>query len=209
MKKIKLLVLLSCMITFSGCKDFLELEPPTQIPNESAIKTAKDLETVLNGMYDRMQGSNVCGGNASGYSDLIADDALVNISGLSNFGTNEIYFGNTSVQIGPLRDMWRSSYAAINSANNIIYAIENNTVSDPLLTDVMRSKMKAQALFARAFLHLQLCHFWALPYNISNIGANTQDGIVLRTEPTLTGPEGTPKARATVEEVYKLSLIHI
>lgn len=202
MKKIHFLLLLPCLIALSGCNDFLELEPPTQIPNETAIQTAKDLETVLNGMYDRMQGGNVCGGNASGYSDLIADDALVNTSGLSNFGTNEIYFGNTSVQIGALRDMWRSSYAAINSANNIIYAIENNTVNDPLLTDATRNKMKAQALFARAFLHLQLCHFWALPYDLNKSGSNNQDGIVLRTEPTLNGPEGTAKPRSSVEEVY-------
>jgi hypothetical protein len=43
---------------------------------------------------------------------------------------------------------------------------------------------------------------FALPYNVDSKGGNTQAGIVLRSEPTLNGPAGLSKARATVEESY-------
>lgn len=189
------------LATLSSCEKFLDLEPPTLIPNETAITTVKDLDIVLNGMYDGLQSGNVLGGNAIGYMDLMADDALVQESKLNPFGTQEIYNGNTSVQIGALRDMWRESYGVINRANNIIAAVDGGKINEPGF-DGKKGLYKGQALFARAICHFQLLQFWALPYDVSNRGSNTQSGIVIRTEPTLSGPEGLSKPRASVEECY-------
>jgi|688.fasta_scaffold27896_4 hypothetical protein len=189
------------MVGLSSCEKFLDLNPPTEIPNESAITTAKDLDIVLNGMYDGLQSGNVLGGNAIGYMDLLADDANVQENRLSPFGTQEIYSGNTSVQIGALRDMWRDSYSTINRANNIIAAVDGGKITDPGFENT-KGLYKGQALFARAICHFQLLQFWALPYDVSKIGSNTQAGVVLRTEPTLSGPQGLAKARSSVEDCY-------
>jgi starch-binding outer membrane protein, SusD/RagB family len=185
----------------SSCAKFLDLEPPTLIPNETAITTTKDLDIVLNGMYDGLQSGNVLGGNAIGYMDLLADDASVQENRLNPFGTQEIYNGTTSVQIGALRDMWRDSYSVINRANNIIAAVDGGKITDQGF-ESRKSYYKGQALFVRAICHFQLLQLWALPYDVNNIGNNNHAGVVLRTEPTLTGPNGLAKPRATVEECY-------
>ena len=198
---LKYFPLLLSMTVLSSCEKFLDLEPPTLIPNETAITTAKDLDIVLNGMYDGLQSGNVLGGNAIGYMDLLADDATVQEARLSPFGTQEIYNGNTSVQIGALRDMWRESYGVINRANNIIAAVDGGKITEPGF-EGRKGLYKGQALFARAICHFQLLQLWALPYDVNNPGNNTQPGVIIRTEPTLSGPQGLSKQRASVEECY-------
>jgi hypothetical protein len=72
---------------FSACKKFLTPEPAQLLLNDSAIKSVKDLQSVLNGAYDGLQNGNVLGGNMTGYADLISDDFDVREGvTLNNFG---------------------------------------------------------------------------------------------------------------------------
>jgi hypothetical protein len=123
---------------------------------------------------------------------------------LGAFGTNEIYNGNTSVQIGALRDMWRDCYSTINRANNIINIIDNGNKLSGAEYESKKNKIKAQAQFIRAVIHYELLRFWALPYDASKSGTNTQPGVVIRTKPTLSidSLDSYKKQRASVEEVY-------
>ena len=75
------------LMYFSACKKFLTPEPAQLLLNDSAIKSVKDLQSVLNGAYDGLQNGNVLGGNMTGYADLISDDFDVREGvTLNNFG---------------------------------------------------------------------------------------------------------------------------
>jgi hypothetical protein len=68
-KIITLSIIISCA-GFVGlsCKKILDLKPETQIENGNVINTLKDLEIVLTGAYDGLQGAKVLGGNMIFYS---------------------------------------------------------------------------------------------------------------------------------------------
>jgi hypothetical protein len=197
---IKVYVLLLAA-TLTSCENFLETTPPNLIPSDKAITTAGDIESVLNGAYDGFQSSSVAGGNYIGFSDLMANDATAIPNKLNPFGTKEIYEGNTSVQIGDLRSMWRDGYSVINRVNNVIAAIDGGKISGPEIERI-KDRARGESYFLRAYVMFHLVQFWALPYDVNKAGANTQPGIVLRTQPTLDGPDGLAQPRATVEEVY-------
>ena len=209
MKKIinKILVLTSYILiltSFYSCKKALDIEQKMNLENEKAITSAKDLEAVIVGAYDGLQSGNVFAGNMLVYSELLGDDAVVTESKLNNFGTKEIYFRATTVQINPLRDMWRDCYSTINRVNNVVYYLDNNLIKSADLTFENSSQFKGEALFIRATIHFEMMKFWALPYDVDKQGNNTQPGIPYRTLPTLSGFADLAMARKTVEEVYSL-----
>lgn len=197
-----LLIALTLTSLFS-CKKFLEIKPDQQLINDSAMTTVKDLKAVLDGAYDGLQSSNVAGGDVTAFSDLMADDFEVLTNKLSNFGTSEIYNGQTSVQINALRDMWKQNYSVINRVNNVIRTIDNGSIKGTEY-DNNKNNFKGESLFIRAYCHFNLLQLFALPYDVSNRGGNVQAGILIRTEPTLNGPEGLSKARSSVEESYNI-----
>jgi hypothetical protein len=200
---IKIFSLFSIIISLSACQKFLDIKPEQQLINDSAMTTERDLKAVLEGAYDGLQSSSVAGGDLTAFGDLMADDFDVLPNRLSNFGTSEIYNGQTSVQIGALSEMWKQHYSVINRANNVIRTIDLGSITGPEFNK-NKNVYKAEALFMRAYCHYNLLQVFALPYNINNKGGNTQPGVVLRTQPTLNGPNGLSKARATVEECYAL-----
>ncbi|MCC6251758.1 MAG: RagB/SusD family nutrient uptake outer membrane protein [Bacteroidia bacterium] len=203
MKKIaQFLIILVLGLSMFSCKKFLEIKPQQALINDSAMTTVKDLYAVLNGAYDGLQSNSVAGGDVSAFSDLMSDDFDVLPGRLNNFGTSEIYNGQTSVQIGALSEMWRQHYGVINRVNNVISVIDKNIISGPEF-DAVKDIYKGEALFIRAYCNYNLLQMFALPYNVGTPGNNNQLGIVLRTEPTLNGPDGLSKARSTVEECYK------
>ncbi len=198
---IKIFILFLISTSVFSCKKFLDIKPDQQLINDSAMTTIKDLKAVLDGAYDGLQSSSVAGGDLTAFGDLMSDDFDVLPNRLGNFGTSEIYNGQTSVQIGALSEMWKQSYGVINRVNNVIKTIDNGTITGPEF-ESNKNIFKGECLFIRAYCHYNLLQLFALPYNVDNKGGNTQPGIVLRTEPTLNGPAGLSKARATVEESY-------
>lgn len=198
---IQSIIFLLVITSLFSCKKFLDIKPDQALINDSAMTTEKDLKAVLDGAYDGLQSASVAGGDLTAFSDLMSDDFDVLPNRLGNFGTSEIYNGQTSVQIGALSEMWKQSYGVINRVNNVLNTINQGTITGQ---DYERNKniYKGECLFIRAYCHFNLLQVFALPYDVNKIGANVQPGIVLRTEPTLNGPEGLEKARSTVEESY-------
>lgn len=213
MKKILLNIsLLTALLLGGSCEKMIEVEPVTIIPNELSIESVRDLEAVRNGLYDQLQSGNVLGGNSTSYAELLAQDAQVdeaNPEVAQPFRLLEIYKNITSVQITALRDMWRDTYYTINIANIVLYALDDpaseynqRLKADPNFTELIASRYRGEALLIRGMLHFELMRLWSAPYDINNAGNNTQAGVVLRTSPTLTGPEGLSKQRSSVEECY-------
>ncbi|MDP6909278.1 MAG: RagB/SusD family nutrient uptake outer membrane protein, partial [Flavobacteriales bacterium] len=167
MKKISLI--LSLTIIFGSCEKLLVVDPVTDIPADQAIQTVQDLENLANSMYNGLQGGSLYGGNFQLYADLLAEDTQVDEGQLSPFGTLEIYQRATTIQIGTLRSTWREAYKVINRANNIIRVVDENLLTGTEF-DQKKGRLKAEALFARALCHFELCRFWAQPYDVNAQG---------------------------------------
>lgn len=186
---------------FSSCEKLLETELNDRIPNDMAINSTRDLQLVLNGAYDALQSGSVLGGNPVIYSELLADETKIgNEQKLNRFGKYEIYTMTTSPQITEIASFWSSAYSAINRANNVIYAIDNELVSDSDF-EKYKDQLKGEALFIRAVCHFELVRFFARPYNVNTPGANSQNGIPYRKSPSIS-PDSLDLARASVEDVY-------
>ena len=198
---IKTISLFLVFTSLFSCKKFLDIKPEQQLINDSAMTTIKDLKAVLDGAYDGLQSASVAGGDVTAFSDLMSDDFDVLPNKLGNFGTSEIYNGQTSVQIGALSEIWKQSYGVINRVNNVIKTIDSGTIKGEEFEN-NKNIFKGECLFIRAYCNYNLLQLFALPYNVDSKGGNTQAGIVLRSEPTLNGPAGLSKARASVEESY-------
>ncbi|HOZ29743.1 MAG TPA: RagB/SusD family nutrient uptake outer membrane protein [Bacteroidales bacterium] len=200
-KSKKIAVYLFVIIALSSCEKLLEIDLNDRIPNDSAITSTRDLQLVLNGAYDGLQSGSLLGGNPVIYADLLADDAIIgNEQKLNRFGKYEIYSMTTSPQITEIADLWSSAYSAINRANNVIYAIDNNLVDDSDF-ELYKDKLKGEALFIRAVAHFELVRFFAKPYDVDNIGNNTQLGIPYRLLPSFL-PDSLNAPRESVEVVY-------
>ena len=189
------------LIVFSSCEKLLDTDLNDRIPNNMAINSTRDLQLILNGAYDGLQSGSVLGGNPAIYADLLADDAIIgNEQKLNRFGKYEIYSMTTSPQINEIASFWGTAYSAINRANNVIYAIDNNLVDDSDFA-IYKDQLKGEALFIRAVCHFELVRFFAKPYNSQNIGGNSQMGIPYRLLPS-TLPDSLDMERSSVEAVY-------
>jgi len=207
MKKVNIIIQLTIIlaiitIALSSCEKLLETDLNDRIPNDVAINSTRDLQLVLNGAYDGLQSGSMLGGNPIIYADLLADEGIIgNEQKLNRFGKYEIYSMTTSPQITEIASFWSTGYSAINRANNVIYAIDNELVDDADF-DIYKDQLKGEALFIRAVCHFEMVRFFAKPYNVNNPGANTQPGIPYRMNPS-TDPDSLNLARNTVEEVYE------
>jgi tetratricopeptide (TPR) repeat protein len=206
MKKIIFLSLL----VFSGflatsCKKFLSPQPEQLLLSDSAITSVNDVNVLLISAYDALQSGNVLGGMMNVYGEMMSDDSRMNENRLTPFGTQEIYNGTTSIQIGSLRDMWRDCYTAVSRANYVLDAIDNNPAvqNDPTYAR-NNNRIRGEALFIRAVVHFELMRFWSMPYNTSNPGENSADqsGVILRTKPVKKLSDDYKQKRATIEECY-------
>ncbi|MDD3859517.1 MAG: RagB/SusD family nutrient uptake outer membrane protein [Bacteroidales bacterium] len=200
-KSKKIVVYLFVIIAFTSCEKLLEIDLNDRIPNDSAITSTRDLQLVLNGAYDGLQSGSLLGGNPVIYAELLADDAIIgNEQKLNRFGKYEIYSMTTSPQITEIASFWSAAYSAINRANNVIYAIDNNLVDDSDF-ELYKDKLKGEALFIRAAAHFELVRFFAKAYDVDNKGNNTQLGIPYRLLPSFL-PDSLNAPRETVEVVY-------
>ncbi len=196
-----LLVIAITTLAFSSCEKLLETDLNDRIPNDMAINSTRDIQLVLNGAYDGLQSGYVLGGNPVIYADLLSDDTKIgNEQKLNRFGKYEIYNMTSSPQINEIAGFWRDAYSAINRANNVIYAIDNELVDDADFKNY-KDQLKGEALFIRAVCHFELVRFFAKPYNVNQPDGNMQLGVPYRVMPS-TNPDSLNLERATVEQVY-------
>ncbi|MFT4681077.1 MAG: hypothetical protein ACI9YU_000914 [Flavobacteriales bacterium] len=195
----------SLLLSTVGCKDFLDLDPVSQIPGDMAITSERDLQNLVVSMYNGIQSGSLYGSDLQLYGDLMVDDTQVEESQLSNFGTREIYQRASSIQLGLLRSTWSTAYRQINAANTVIRTIDHNVLGEALAPN-KKDQFRAEALFIRAFCHFELVRFWALPYNVDARGSNDQMGIPYRTEATVSLDQDFNLARHSVEQVYRMAL---
>lgn len=163
-KYISVLIVTITLLTTS-CKDFLELEPTTEVTELDFFRDAENALLAVNAMYDPLGygESSILGPGGHSYEfiigDICSDDAekgstdsdQIGISQLKNFTANG---GNTNINI-----LWSKHYVAIARANLVL-----RNLPDSPLSESLKSEFEGEAKFIRAYSYFVLVKiFGAVP----------------------------------------------
>ncbi|WP_412466073.1 RagB/SusD family nutrient uptake outer membrane protein [Pedobacter sp. KLB.chiD] len=182
------------LLSLSGCKKQLEIDPKQNIDANVALNTTADVQNALIGAYTFMATGDLYGNNLVFIPDLYASDNYLTWRGTfttyRNISSKTIVADNADV-----RRTWTTAYSAINTANIVLSAL--NVVNDANTKSVIEGK----ALFIRGIMHFELVRLFGLPYDVS--GSNTNLGVPIMTKAVKTIDNVTNSvARNTVAEVY-------
>lgn len=184
MKKIVLFFIAGMTLSLASCKkDFLDLSPYDQVPQDQAITDEAGMAAAVNGMYAQLRSLNLYGRSLPLYGDVMADNAFISTTNSNRYLAEFNYtFISTNANSSAT---WASAYNAILRANNIINSDISSTNSNQL---------KGEALTVRALMYFNLVNWFAKPYTVDP----NADGVPL----VLTYDALLKPSRAKVSEVY-------
>lgn len=193
MKILKLLLFAGVLLTLAGCKKFLAEEPLRQ----TSIRTADQLEALINNATQfAADGSDGTNGSA-GYS---TDDTEIPLDAFKNYPSGKwsidnlyYYTFKTDEIIGLSSDpIWNGEYNKIFTANLVLFNLDKVTGDDAL-----KSELRADAHFIRAYAYWVLVNHFCLPYTTAN---KDVAGLGLPLKQTIDYKE--PFDRATLKQTY-------
>lgn len=150
--------LISLLITSCG-DDFLNTKPNGSVITEDALRTEKDIDNAVNGLYDLLSSSGYYGGTMFFYGDMKGDD--IQSSYNSGRNCNRCYLfdhRSTSLNAGYL---WGRPFYTIRNAWNIINAIDDGKVEGK--SEQLKS-LKGEALAILALCQFDLTRCFGYPY---------------------------------------------
>jgi len=168
-------------LVLAGCHDFLNLDPPTELPNDRAITTVSGARAALAGAYAAMQSGSYYGGDYLNYNDLYSDNALHTgtFTDYADAGANNLRADNEAI-----RGIWDAIYDAIKRDNLLIQKVPGVPNLDP----VERDQILGEAYCLRALHYHNLVRVFG--------------GVPLRLIPVTDPSEAGSITRSTVTEVY-------
>ena len=184
MKKLVLYIVAGTLLGLSSCKkDFLDLSPYDQVPQDVAIVDEAGMVAAVNGLYSQLRNASLYGRSLPLIGDLMADNVFISTTNSNRYlpEFNYTYISTNAFITGT----WGEAYKAILRANNIINADVTSTNS---------AQLKGEALTMRALMYFNLVNYFAKAYTVDP----NADGVplILTYDPMLK-PE-----RASVSEVY-------
>ena len=143
-------LLIVSLITFVGCKKFLDLEPPYAQDAENYFQNQSDYELALVGAYDLLQASflSVWIGEIASDNTIAGGESVTDTEGLHQI--DDMNHGGVNNE---LRSVFRWNYAGVTRAN---YILENKDNIDFPGKDVIIG----EARFLRAFYYFELVKFF-------------------------------------------------
>ncbi|NNF35919.1 MAG: RagB/SusD family nutrient uptake outer membrane protein [Saprospiraceae bacterium] len=192
MKKILYISFLTLFL-LSCSEDFLELSPSGALPEEDAIQSLSDMETLLLGAYSQLQNSDYYGRYFILVPDVMSDDVKQNSS--ANRAKEWAEYSGTDLDFIS-EEIWTEVYEAINRFNIII----NAEVDLPPEVSDEADQIIGEAMALRGLAHFDICRIYAQHYGFTP-GAS-HPGIPIVTQFDETAEPG----RSTVAEVYAAAI---
>lgn len=186
----KILLLLCVLILFSGCENFLNINPDSEVVNDDMFNTAEGVEDALYGVYMSMVKEDMYGGKMS----VLIPEILA-----QNFTTVEYYLSYLSrlelsgtFARSSVKPLWQSSYLVISYLNNIVDNLEHKSEKDFPYYKLYRG----EALGLRAAIHFDILRLFAV-----HIGS-TDENAKKKAIPYVTKYTFKVTPFSSVEEVY-------
>jgi hypothetical protein len=161
-----ILVLVTIILSITGCKKFVEVDPPVTSTNEENVFTDdSNAAAVLTGIFATMSNTSLSF-SLSVFADLSADNlTLYDLSNVSYL----LYYRNSlladeSKTFGTIY-FWNLFYPIIYSSNNAIEGVAKSTT----LTADVKKRLLGEAYFVRAFCYFYLTNLYGdVPLVISS-----------------------------------------
>jgi starch-binding outer membrane protein, SusD/RagB family len=185
-------LVLMLALSLSACQDQLELKPFQSIDDAQASANESNVKAILTGAYDALSDGNLLGGDALRNAELQAGEGEILWVG-TFFDPREIFNKTMQTANNDATQLWLDGFNTINSANNVLAALE-------VVAEKDRKTVGGEALFIRAITNFELVRFFGKPYVAGQ--PNSQLGIPLVTTPTRGISDASKVSRSTVEQVY-------
>ena len=153
----KYIIILSLLIVFSACTDFLDEENKGNLVSENFFSNAQELELGVNGIYNLIVDAH--------FNDQVTIATLGGNDITSRFVDFQEYdvFAATGGNSGASR-YWAETYRTITAANDLILNYERAEA-----TEEEKNHAAGQAHFARAYSYFTLTRIWnAVPLYVEN-----------------------------------------
>lgn len=140
----------SLLVTISGCKKFLDIDPPYTQDAENFFTNESDYERALIGAYDLLQGTFL----SVWISEIASDNTIAGGESVTDTeGLHQIDAMNHGAVNNELRNIFRWNYAGITRCNFITENKDNIDFDG-------KNIIIAQARFLRAFYYFELVKFF-------------------------------------------------
>lgn len=194
MKNLKYIAsaLFTLSVVFS-CQRELEIAPTQGVTTETAVSTPEGVQNILVGAYALMGSSDMSGGDAQIFADLLGNSGQMYWYGtyqdLRQINRKSILVDNSYI-----RDTWKIAYQTIFQTNVILEHLNVFTDSDE------RNRVEGEARFLRGMSYFELVRLFGKQYVAGT--NNSQLGVPIVLSGNLDINANLSVPRNTVEEVY-------
>jgi hypothetical protein len=139
------------LLTFSGCKEYLDFPPEGEIPAEGFFETQEHAEQAVVSIYAHMRSWEMVSFAFIIMQEITSDNSVKgSATGDASFINDYDKFTFTPNQF-VLKDYWSGRYSGINKANQAITNIPKINMNESL-----KARLIAEAKFLRALLYFDL-----------------------------------------------------
>lgn len=203
----KLLTILCFIATAGmGCKKMLNEPDHSTLPTSMVFNSYRDLDNLLYGAYGAIANGATVSGHWRIAPEVLADHVVLNVTEqLADDPYPALY--NRDMINAQYPGSWQLAYTAIQNVNTVIYAIDNNFITqekDPEFNISVRNRIMGEALFIRGLVYFELVRLYGHQFGFNSTAPNS--GVILRTTPFLnvTSPTELKAAiRSTVDSTYR------
>jgi len=192
-KTIKISIISAIMAFAVSCDGVLDTEPSVAVSSDVVVTTASGMDAVLTSAYDRLRSESLYRYWIPAGPEVLSDNSELHPINSGRFSTQaENAFGSHFTT-----GVWSTSYRLINEANIIIAGAEATQTSQS-----HRDRLRGEALFLRGLAYHELLRVYGYEPNHPLISTWDQ-GVIIRTEPTLGLSGADLRPRRTVLEGYE------
>src|SRR6185369_186516 len=159
--KIYFLAAALIIMSLTGCKKWLDTDPPLQVDENTVLSTEQGFKEVLNGVYLQMGNKSVYGRDMTfGLMSVLGRSYDTTISpAIANLYYQGARYNFQDPELKTtFKNIWESSYTGISNLNNIL---DNAESRQNVFTGNNYNTTKGEALALRAFLHFDLLRMFA------------------------------------------------
>ncbi len=168
---VRLIILSTLLVAFSGCEDFLEENPETFRTPQNFFQTEAQINEAIAGIYNTNRGLN--NGPHWRFGENRSDNTSFQFNPADRGGIdNEAIDLFTMLSANPnLADYWNTSFSGISRANFALENIDNV----PFANEDLREIRRGEILFLRSWFYFNLVQLYGdVPY-ITSAGDSPEE----------------------------------
>lgn len=155
---IKYLLPVLLILIAGGCKDWLEIDPESEVDTDVLFETPAGFQTAMNGIYTNLSASSLYGHELK----MFFVEVLGRSYDLGNTLYNDLedydYTSSSSIE-GIIESIWSDSYNTIANCNSILEQVAEKDSS--FFENSGKNMIEGEALSARALLYFDLLRLFA------------------------------------------------